>query len=133
MLEHFAPTTATETVLWNEIKRLRTKLRMYEYSEVMVEPYVTEFQNSRVYGPLPETLQIIPGAQLLGNIQADGSIKVVVRGYHVDGMVEVNYYVSPQLLYEWNAANLAEELHGQFIKRLVGELQRPALVKEQTG
>ena len=131
MLENFNPETPSEMMLWNEIKRLRRELQMWEFEpKPSYKSY--EAQTTEVHS-FNEPLKVVPGAHLLGNIQPDGSIKVLVRGLSEEGSVHLSYYVSPELLFTTQAVNMAEQLHRRCIAQLVEELQRPALVKEQTG
>ena len=121
-LDHFDPTTPGEMVLWDEIKRLRRELSMHEASSV--QPYA-ETPEPLVLADFEYSwIRLVFGAELLGNIEPNGRIKVLSRWNGEGGEFGYQYLISEEQFSMPASFNLAEELHRRFIGELLGTLKK---------
>lgn len=123
-LEDFYPETVTEMMLWQEIQRLKSKMRYSPQPDVKAFEIGTS--PTKIVTP---TVMLHLGAHLEGNIQPDGSLRVLMQIAEGENKFHVAYYVTSRELSVQSSLDLAEHLHKRFIQILLKVL-RDALMPE---
>jgi hypothetical protein len=118
-LQEFTPATPTEFALNNEIKRLRKENYLLRI-EANMHPQVTNkpYEINQAVLDMPPKITLYEGADLIANVEPDGNVRVMQRGYSKDGQTfGAGYYVSA-LEARTTTADLMHELHKRNLRVL---------------
>lgn len=119
---NFVPSTPTEMMLHNHIKKLESQLGIMR----KLDPNWADLDLP--YGPiqvreLPEKLTLIPEARLIAAVEDDGMVRVRVDAYCKDEPFRFgSQYMVSEPTIRYHAGDMMIELHKQLMHRVAGLL-----------